>query len=207
MGILARRLPRADMESADTHKIRWYETEMPGDFAQISIFGRKDAAIGEGNMKEPAEKVFENCPIVCEQPAHLAGVALESRSALSRKVEDEPNVLFLSGRDLKYFAKGSDFVSGNEAVGSRHFGAESDHRDRERDTAARIIIGIVAVDLRVPACNVARRTDKQRAQRATEGQLAGAVDDASDKAHGLRGVGAICSIGAFILATYGTIRR
>ena len=36
---------------------------------------------------------------------------------------------------------------------------------------------------------------------------AGAVDDASDKAHGLRGVGAICSIGAFILATYGTIRR
>src|SRR5262249_59629911 len=133
-----------------------------------------------------------------------AGIALEYGSAFSREVEHETDVLLLSGRDLKYFAESGDLVAGDDTIGSGHFGAESDHRNGERDAATRIIIRAVALDRRVPACDVARRAAEQRTQRAAKGQLSSAMHDAADKAHGLHYV-TICWIGAFMLATYDTV--
>jgi hypothetical protein len=193
------------MKSADTHEIGCIEPEMPGDFTQISILGRKDAAIGEGNVKKPTEQVFQNRSVVREQPPDLAGIALEPGSAFPREVEHETDVLLLPGRDLKYFAKSGDLVASDDAIGSGHFGAESDHRDGERDAATRIILWTVAVDRRVPARDVPRGAAEQRAQRATKGQLSSAVHDAADKTHGLRIMQQFVGIGAFMLASYGTI--
>jgi hypothetical protein len=159
---------------------------MPGDFAQIGVLGRKDATIGEGNVKKPTEQIFQDRSVVREQPPDLAGIALEPGSAFSREIEHETDVLLPSRRDLKYLAESGDLVAGNDAIGSCHLGAKRDHRNCERDAATRIIPRTVAVDGRVPACDVARRAAEQRAQRATKGQLSSAMHDAADKAHGLR---------------------
>src|SRR5260370_24762090 len=127
---------------------------MPGDFEQVIVLGGADAAIGEGDVKKTAEKVFEHHPIIGKQPADLSSVALEPGGALPGKIEDEPDMLLFAGRNLKNFAEGSDLVAGYRAIGLGHLGAEGDHGDRERDAAARVTIRNLPVAIRLqPACD------------------------------------------------------
>jgi len=110
IGIFARGFLRADMECSDAGVIGGIKAKMLSDFAQIGILGREDAAIGESNMEQPAEKIFEHRPIIGKQTADLAGVALIPGGTFSGEVEDQPDMPFLTWRDLKYFAKSGDLV-------------------------------------------------------------------------------------------------
>ena len=148
VGIFGGILLRADVEGPNAGIIRSVEAEMPGDFAQIVVLGGADEAIGEGDVKKAAEKVLEDRPIIGKQPADLSSVALEPGGALPGKVEDEPDMLLFARRHLKHLAKGGDFVAGHGAVGLGHLGAERNHRDRERDAAARVAIRVLAVAVR-----------------------------------------------------------
>ena len=154
---------------------------MPGDFAQIIILGGADAAIGEGDVKQTAEKVFEHGSVDCEQAAHLSRIALEPRGAFAGEVEDEPHVIFFSRRHLKNLAKGGDLVAGDRAIGLGHLGAERDHRDRERDAAPRVALHPLAVAIRQPVRNMAGGASKQGTERPAKGQISGAGNDAADE--------------------------
>src|SRR6266851_2444980 len=100
---------------------------MPSHFAQILVLGGEDASIRESNMEQAAEQVLKHRSIGREQTADLAGVALEPGSALAGEVKHQPHMLLFAGRNLKNLAKSCDFVAGDDAVGSRHLGAECDH--------------------------------------------------------------------------------
>jgi hypothetical protein len=173
------------MERPDAAIIASIKTEMVSDFAQIGILGRKDAAIGESNMEQTAEKIFEYRLIIGKQTADLAGVAFEPGGAFSGEVEDQPDMLFFARRDLEYFTKGGDLVAGDDAVGSGHLGAKGDDRDGEGDAAARIVVRASGGIMRLPTGDVARCPGEQCPERTTERQVAGAGDDATNKAHGV----------------------
>ena len=161
---------------------------MPRDFAQVIVLGGAEAAIGEGDVKKTAEKVFEHHPIIRKQPADLSSVALEPGGALPGKIEDEPDMLLFSRRHLKDLAEGSDLVAGDRAIGLGHLGAERDHGDRERDAAARVAIRVLAVTVRrQPARDQARCAREQIAERAAKRQVSRAGNDTANKAHRFRG--------------------
>src|SRR5689334_3892932 len=122
---------RADMEGPDSGIVGGIKTKMPGHLVQIIILGGADAAVGEGNMEETAEKILEHCPVASEQPAHLTRIALEPRRALAGEVEYEPDMVLFARRYLENLAKCRHFVAGYRAVGLGHLGAEGDYRDRE----------------------------------------------------------------------------
>jgi len=173
----------ADVMSPDTGVVADIEAEMPGDFGQIRVFGWADAAVREGDMEKPAEQIFEHRPIAREQTADLAGIALKPGCALAGEIKDQPHVIFFAHRDLKNLAKGRDLVPGNRTVGSRHLGAERDHRNRESDAAMRVCASVLAVAVPMPGWNVACRTVQQGAERPAKGQVVGTSDDSADNAH------------------------
>src|SRR6266404_6957541 len=202
----------ADMESPDAGVIRCLETEIPSHFAQILVFGGKDASICESNMEQAAEQVLEHGSIGREQTADLAGIALEPGSALAGEVKHQPDMLLFARRNLKNLAKSRDFIAGDDAVGPRHLGAERDHRDRKGDVPAWIVVSAFGV----PAWDMARRACKQCTERTAERQFAGAGYDAANKAHIVRGSRCErvngCRSDPFgglshPPSTYGTIRR
>ena len=127
--------------------------------------------------------ILEHCPIVREQTADLAGIALKPRGALAGEIEDQPHVIFFARWDLKDLTKGGDLVAGNCTVGLRHLGAERDYRNREGDTAARVAISAFADAMRVPSRNVMRHAVQQNTERPAKRQVAGTGNDAADKAH------------------------
>src|SRR6516162_6261386 len=75
--ILGSLLFHADVVRPDAGVVASAEAEMPGDLAQIGILVEADPAVGEGDMEQPAEQIFEHPPVAREQTADLAGIALE----------------------------------------------------------------------------------------------------------------------------------
>jgi len=175
-----------DVKGADASVIGPANTEIAGNLAQIGVLGGKDAAIRQGNVEQAAEKIFEHCPIVREQPANLASIAFEPSDAFSREVEYQPDVFLLSRGDLEHVAESGDFVASNNAIGGSHLGSKGYHRYGKRYPAARIAVGALGVVKRVPAWDMAGGASEQSAERTAEGQIASAGDNAANKAHLVR---------------------
>jgi hypothetical protein len=136
-------------------------------------------------VEQAAEQIFEHYPIVREQPANLASIAFESSGAFSREVKYQSDVFLLSRRNSEHVAESGDFVASYNPIGGSHLGSKGYHRYGKRYPAARIAVGALGVVMRVPAWNVTGGTSKQSTEGAAEGQVAGAGDNAADKAHGI----------------------
>src|SRR5262249_37185232 len=134
-------------------------------------------------------KIFEHRSIACKHPADLAGVALEPGGALAGGGKEHPDVLLFAWRGLKNVAKSSDFVAGDDPLGRRPFGPGGGNRGCEGESAAGIIVPSHAVALRMPARDMARCASQQCAERAAKRQLAGAGDNAANKAHMIEAAG------------------
>ncbi len=165
---------------ADAGVVGAVEAEMMRHLTQIGILGRAYPAVGKGYVKQPVEQMLEHDRLGGEQPPDLAGVALKPVNAPAGEIEDQIDVFFLAGRDLKDLVKSGDLVAGDVAVGARHLGAERDRGDRERDAPARVAVGRI---VRVVVHDVIRGAFEQCTERAAKWQLARAGDYSADKAH------------------------
>src|SRR5690349_19488229 len=99
----------ADVKGADTSIIGPVNTEIAGNLAQIGVLGGKDPTICQGNVEQAAEKIFEHCPIVREQPTNLASIAFEPGGAFPCEVEYQSDVFLFSRGDLEHVAESGDF--------------------------------------------------------------------------------------------------
>ena len=171
------------MMSADARVVGAAKAEKCCDLAQIFVLGRAQAAIGQRDVKQSAEKMLQHCPVGGKEAPDLPRVALKPMGAPARQVEDQPDVILLARRNLKDLAKGGNLVAGDGAVGPGHLGAQRDDRDRERDAPVRISLRWLAIAMTVPVRNVARGAFEQRPQRTAEGQLTSARNNAAYKAH------------------------
>src|SRR5262249_21228096 len=149
--ILSPLLLRADMVGTDAGIVVLVEPEMLSDFMQIGILGWANAAVRQRDMEQAPEQILKHRPIVREETADLAGIALKPGGALASEIEDQPHVIFFARRDLKDLTKGGDLVAGNRTVGLRHLGAERYYRNREGDTAARVAISTFADAVCMPS--------------------------------------------------------
>src|SRR5215469_1587293 len=179
-------LLHVDVVRADANVVARAKAEMPGDRAKIVIFGRTDPTVGERDVKQPTKQVLEHSAIVGEQTADLAGITLEPGGALAGEIEDQPDVILFARRDLEDLEKSRDLVPCHRPIGSRHLGAERNDGNCKSDAAARVVVAIPTVGLRMPSRKVARHALKQGAERTAEGQLARPGDNVAKKAHWLR---------------------
>jgi hypothetical protein len=85
---------------------------------------------------------------------------------------------------LKNLAKGGNFVTGHGAIGLGHLGTERNRGNCERDPAPRVPVRFVTMNVRrQPAWDEARGARQQVTEWAAKRQVAGASDDAANKAH------------------------
>jgi len=129
--------------------------------------------------------MLEHDRIGGEQPPDLASVAFKSVTAFAGEVEDQPDMLFLTRRDLKHLVKGGDLVAGDVAIRPRHLGAERDRRDRKRNRPARVGVGRI-VPMPMPVHDVIGGTIEQCPERAAKGQIERARHYSANKAHRFR---------------------
>jgi len=151
--------------------------------AEITIFGGAEATIGERDVEKTAEQIFEHGSIRCEQTPDLTRIAFEPGAALAGKVKDQPDMLFFARGDLKYFAKGGEFVAADQTVGPSHLGTERDHGDRERDPPTRVVVAAIAVSVVAPVREMPDDTFEQLADRPAKRQIVGNGNDPADQAH------------------------
>ena len=160
-------------------------------------FGRVDAAAGLGNVKQAAEKFFQNRWLPGEHLGDLRGVGLKTGGFLAGVVKQLANRLHFFWRNLKHVLEGLHLFGTDMAVGLGHLGPQHDDGNGKRhltvgDTGRRHLFGTTKhAAYSAPATTGTVLVDHhmtgigphESAQRPAHGEPRHTADDLAPNAH------------------------